>query len=105
MPKNREKFGFPTRNYPYRYPCQLQDEGLADAVAAQPQSLQAGKIYRFVLGLDDSPQPLSDSDAAELLGDPFAELLLKRGTFPLSLEKLLAALNAFNNDAAGLPTQ
>jgi hypothetical protein len=106
MQSNREKFAFPTRNYPYRYRSPLEEEGAADAVEAQPKSLEVGKIYRFVIGSDEMPRQMTESEANDLLCDPFAELLLKRGNFPLTTRKLLAALDAFNGEAGdGLPTQ
>ena len=106
MPSNREKFAFPTRNYPYRYRSRLEDEGAADAVEAQPMSLETGRIYRFVLGLDEMPKKMSEDEMNGLLCDPFAELLLKRGDFPLTARNLLSALDALNSDAnIGLPAQ
>jgi len=45
------------------------------------------------------------SEAEQALCDPFAELLLKRGIFPLTLRALLAALNAAAGDPQGLPQQ
>lgn len=105
MQSNREKFAFPTRNYPYRYRSQLEDEGLADAVEAQPKSLEAGKNYRFALGLEEMPKQMTKEETDDLLCDPFAELLFKRGNFPLSTRQLLNALDAFNNDIEGLPIQ
>jgi hypothetical protein len=104
MPVNREAFTFPTRSYPYRYPPPPGGPE-ADPDPAAEVPLQQGRLYRFVLGLDPVPRPMEDTEAATLLGDPFAELLLKRGRFPLSLEELLAALDAVADDPAGLPEQ
>jgi hypothetical protein len=64
-----------------------------------------GGIFRFIMGLDAAPQNMSDADAAATLNDPFAVLLLRRGTFPQTLADLLAALDAVNNEPAGVPTQ
>lgn len=105
MQNKREKFNFPTRNYPYRSSSLLEDEGLADAVEEQPKSLETGKIYRFVLGLDEMPGQMNEDEIRNLLCDPFAELLLKRGNFPLSTRKLLTSLNVFNDSEEGLPIQ
>lgn len=107
MQVSREGHKFPTRNYPYRYPAARVEgeeaDAVADAVINTP--LEAGRIYRFVLGVDELPQPLSAEDADRLLRDPLANLLLKKGTFPLSLRELLSALDAANGEAEGLPQQ
>ena len=56
---------------------------------AEPQ-IEAGKVHRLVVGVDTPPPKImSASDIEELLRDPFAELLLKCGTFPLSLRACL----------------
>ena len=83
----------------------MEAEGLADEVEEQPKSLEAGKIYRFVLGLDEMPKQMTEGETKDLLCDPFAELLLKRGNFPLSTRKLLDVLNVFNDKEEGLPVQ
>jgi hypothetical protein len=95
----RERQHFPTRNYPYRRPS----PGLA-ADDAPEAPLPAGRLHAFVLGLDAQPRPMSEAEVSSLR-DPFAELLLKRGTFPLTFRALLSALDAFNDDPHGLPTQ
>jgi hypothetical protein len=68
-------------------------------------TLEAGRLYRFVLGVDPAPRPLSVDEANALLRDPFAQLLLGRGTFPLTLRDLLSALDAVNGEAEGVPQQ
>ena len=73
------------------------------ASAAEPR-LDATKIHRFVEGVDEAIRPMDPSEVEEL-GDPFAELLLKQGTFPMSLRALLAAFDEFNDDPSGLPDQ
>jgi hypothetical protein len=97
MDITREQFSFPTRNYPYR-----DRQGLADEPAP---ALDANKIYRFVLGLDKKAREMTGDEVSKLLCDPFAELLLKRGTFSLTLRSLLSALDALNSEAQGLPEQ
>jgi hypothetical protein len=110
---SRLEHRFPTRSYPYRQA--LVREPLAvgmeanssseeSSVDAVPQ-LVADQVYRFVLGLDNEPKPLEPTDVEQLLRDPFAELLLKRGTFPLSLRDLLAAFDTWNDKPEGLPQQ
>jgi hypothetical protein len=106
MPTVREAQHFPTRNYPYHNRPDVA-AGLAADQEAAPKALELepGKIHSFVLGLDAAPRVMTDSETAGLLRDPFAELLLKRGDFPLTLRNLLAALDALNADPAGLPKQ
>lgn len=105
---SREEHAFPTRSYPYRYRSTPGEEGTeADAAAHEvlKMKLEAGCIYRFVLGVDPTPKPLSGNEADNLLRDCFAQLLLRRGTFPLTLRSLLAALDAVNGEPEGLPVQ
>jgi hypothetical protein len=98
----RTEHKFPTRSFPYRKVS--PEEARMTGLVAEPR-LEAGKVYRLVVGLDTHPTPMSTSDMEELLRDPFAELLLRRGTFPLSLRSLLNAFEAFNGDPLGLPEQ
>ncbi|HLM02051.1 MAG TPA: hypothetical protein VK400_13435 [Pyrinomonadaceae bacterium] len=58
-----------------------------------------------MFGLDKKPKPATADEISEMLGDPFAELLLKRGIFPLTLRSLLSALDALNLETQGLPEQ
>lgn len=102
MRTEREKFLFPTRNYPYR------SQEAAGAAFADPEvsaPLEAGRLYRFVLGLDERPRHMEADELSKALNDPFAEMLLKRGVFPLSLRALLAALDAVDAEPGGLPEQ
>ena len=48
---------------------------------------------------------MSDEEAAEELNDPFARLLLRRGTFPTTLEEIVSALNAATADSDPLRRQ
>ncbi|HET6892146.1 MAG TPA: hypothetical protein VFH31_13670, partial [Pyrinomonadaceae bacterium] len=105
---SREEHTFPTRSYPYRHPAPpgalgAQLEAVADAIKSL--ELEPGRVYRFVLGVDEIPTKLSDSEIDTLLQDPFGKLLLKRGTFPLTLRDLLSALDAVNGEPEGLPHQ
>src|SRR6266508_3596271 len=59
-----------------------------------PQQLEQERIHRFILGIDDDVRVMSDAEAAEELNDPFAKLLLRQGTFPTTLEEIIAALMA-----------
>jgi hypothetical protein len=91
---------FPTRQYTYSRGARL---GLA---AAAPTQLAAGSVYRFLLGKDVEPFLLAPERVKAEFHDPFAELVLASGEpLPVTARSLLAALDARNNDAAGLPVQ
>jgi hypothetical protein len=96
---------FPSRRYPLPRTASLSPEGF-ESIQAPPPPLAPGAIYRCVRGVD--PLPGIRMSAAKIqthLRDPFAELLLKRGIFPLSLRELLARLDEHNDAAEGLPEQ
>lgn len=101
MSQKREEFVFPTRQYPYRKRTTASDQPDPALLA----EIQSGAIYRFVLGLDTGPKVMESAEADELLGDPFAELLLRRGTLPATGRDLLAAIDAFSELPEGLPRQ
>ena len=61
-------------------------------------------LHRFVVGSDAAPRPLTPAELARL-GDPFASLLLARGTFPRSGEQLLDAIRARVRKGHPLKTQ
>jgi hypothetical protein len=108
MAVEREQHTFPTRNYPYRQHTTApsaagEDDALDDAMANM--KLEAGRLYRFVLGIDARPAPVGDEELSAGLRDPFAELLLKRGVFPLTLREFLSAVDAHNDKPEGLPQQ
>ena len=52
------------------------------------------RIHRFLVGADPGPVALGDDEAAGLLGDPIATLLLLRGRFPRTGAELVAMLGA-----------
>jgi len=66
---------------------------------------QGGQIFRMIAGVDAAPQPMTDADITSLLNDPFAALLLRRGTFPATLQDVLGAFDALNGQPEGLPAQ
>lgn len=100
---HRTDHRFPTRSYPYREGP--PKETTTWALAAESW-LESGGVHRLVMGIDaPPPRPMNPSQIGELLRDSFAELLLKRGNFPLSLRALLGAFDAMNDDPSGLPEQ
>lgn len=90
---------FPTRQYAY------SGRGGLESVTAVPADLEAGAVYRFVLGRDPTPQRMAVQDIQEILHDPFARLILGRGGSPQTARALLAALAAAEAEAEGLPVQ
>jgi hypothetical protein len=58
----------------------------------RPESLQDGRIHRFVVGEDTRVRVLDADEAARELGDPFATVLLLRGIFPRTAGEVLEAL-------------
>ncbi len=52
---------------------------------------EARRVHRFVVGVDQQARPLDAQELAEL-GDPMAELFFRKGTFPLTVQDLLAGL-------------
>ena len=72
---------FPTRQYPYHRPDPAAGP---EPVLAQP--LIPGTLYRFVVGVDPAPRPLT-AEEIEALHDPFATGLLRWKSFPLTLRE------------------
>jgi hypothetical protein len=60
--------------------------------AAVDLDLDSGRIHRFVVGEDAEPRPMSAAEAENELGDPFARLLLLRGTFPGTADDTVTAI-------------
>jgi hypothetical protein len=58
----------------------------------RPESLQDGRIHRFVVGEDSRVRVLDADEAARELGDPFATALLLDGVFPRTAGEALEAL-------------
>jgi hypothetical protein len=93
---------FPSRQYKY---TTTRLESIGEAMAAPPD-LEAGAVYRFVLGRDSHPQRLSKQQIEDAVADPFAHFVLLQSASPiLTLRALLAHLDRFNADPAGLPSQ
>jgi hypothetical protein len=55
-------------------------------------SLESNVLYRFVKGLESEPTRIPPQQLIDL-GDPFATELLKRGTFPTTLDEVLGELD------------
>ena len=51
-----------------------------------------GVIHRFVVGEDQSVREFRPGEAEAELGDPFAALLLLRGTFPTTAGEVITKL-------------
>lgn len=90
---------FPTRKYRYS-----RGRGPLESLES-PIELQAGTVYRFVLGRDETPIPITPSEIAQTLHDPFALLVLGRGQLPLTLNELVEVLSSPGGDAEDLREQ
>ncbi|MFP5265173.1 MAG: hypothetical protein ACLGJB_25070 [Blastocatellia bacterium] len=97
----REQQQFPTRNYPYR--AGLSGEAAPPNVAP-PQAMEPDTLYRLVLGLDTQPRPMTP-DEVKGLEDPFGRLLRSGRPFPLTLRRLLGAVDALADTQDALPDQ
>jgi hypothetical protein len=67
-------------------------QGRAFLNAPSCSAIDAGKIYRFVDGIDKCLTPMTDSEIAEKLNDPFATSLLRQGSFPNSIDAVATTL-------------
>lgn len=100
MTLSRNRNRFPSRQYAYSIPS----EQFAAETTTPPST--ALSVYRFVLGRDPRPQPLSIEQIRTILHDPFARLILQQATIPiLTLRSLIGYLDGFNADPLGLPFQ
>src|SRR5262245_11132086 len=98
---------FPTRKSSYAR-WERPTGGFESAQPSEAEvgiELAPGVLHRLGLGVDAPPAAPMTAAAIESLKDPFAELLLKRQQFPLTLRDLLSQLDQHNADPAGLPTQ
>ncbi|MFO1002305.1 MAG: hypothetical protein U0936_18415 [Planctomycetaceae bacterium] len=104
---NRPQEDFPTRRHPYRRTSGGGLGVIIESTTSGPvHGLTAGSIYRFVLGVDQQPRPMSNDEIQNKLNDAFAVLLLRTEIFPQTLRAILQSLDAINNDPAnGLPDQ
>lgn len=91
---------FPSRQY--RYP---RAASRAFELAPAEIDLQAGTVYRFVLGRDEVPQPMSREEIQATLHDPFARLALATGALPLTLKAVVALFDRADPGADSLIEQ
>lgn len=89
--------GAPELSAPTRARSVLTDEPAA--------GLPAGQIHRFISGIDASPAVMSAKEVARELNDPFAVLLLRKGTLPTTVHELLAAIDAATGATDNLRSQ
>jgi hypothetical protein len=52
----------------------------------------SGKIYRYIAGIDQCVTPMTDRDIAKTLNDPFATAILRKGSFPNSIDAISTAI-------------
>ncbi|MQS16709.1 hypothetical protein F7Q99_32105 [Streptomyces kaniharaensis] len=70
---------------------QPRNEEPDDGCGAGPTTLEAGRLYRRVGGVDEQARPVTPEELAAL-GDPMAVLFFRRGVFPMTVHDLLARL-------------
>jgi hypothetical protein len=68
-------------------------------------ALTPGQIHRFVEGIDAAPLVMTDEEVTKELNDPFAVLLLRKGTFPSTVHEVLDGLDAATAPADNLRRQ
>lgn len=76
------------------FPSRLLKMGSHEAVGAESAAVDPAKINQHIIGLPDQPRVMTDDEVAELLNDPFAVGVLRRGKFPSTLDELLSGLDA-----------
>jgi hypothetical protein len=68
-------------------------------------ALAPGQIHRFIEGIDAAPVVMTDEEITKELNDPFAMLLLRKGTFPSAVHEVLDDLDAATEPADNLRQQ
>ena len=95
----RPKQNFPSRKYQHRYV-------IPAGVEMDAPTLDAGGLYRFIVGRDSIPHDLRGGATPPPLGDPFARLiLLNAAPAPVTVRTLLDRLDSLNADPRGLTHQ
>lgn len=88
------------------FPTRLLRLSSADGFEAAPQPpIDPKRINQHIEGQTGNPRGMTDAEIAQLLGDPFATLVLRQGVFPKTLTELLAAIDKHNTKPDGLPQQ
>lgn len=54
--------------------------------------VEVGKIYRFIDGVDTCVMPMTDREISQALNDPFATAILRKGSFPDSVDLISKAV-------------
>src|SRR5919106_92622 len=87
-----------------RFPSRLlrvtQLEAQGDPPEPDPQ-----RINQHIQGQVNGRRVMTEDEVAQVLNDPFATLVLRRGRFPRHLGELLEALDEHNTSPDGLPEQ
>ena len=68
---------------------------------SQPATLEAAtddskRIFQQIMGIDSSARPMTQEEIEKNLGDLFAMSVLRKGTFPDTVDEITAAINAAN---------
>jgi hypothetical protein len=71
--------------------------------AAAGPTFDPGRINMHIEGRATSQRIMTDAEVDDLLNDPFATLVLRRGSFPKNLTELLAAIDEHDSSQDGLP--
>lgn len=86
------------------FPTRLLTLGTLEARTAAAD-VHPQRINQHIEGRPDGRRVMTDEEVAELLGDPMATLVLRRGRFPRTLGELLNALDEHNDAPNGVPQQ
>ena len=86
--------------YEQAFPTRLLPENPSAALAADAAT-DPNRINQHIA--PDPSRVMTDEEVEELLNDPFALLVLRRGVFPTSLAELLSALDAHDGADDGVP--
>lgn len=71
--------------------------------AAAGSTFDPARINMHIEGRADGQRIMADAEVADLLNDPFATLVLRRGVFPRDLTELLGAIDEHDSSEDGLP--
>lgn len=70
-------------------------EGMRFSSMSEPncEPVVGGKIYRHIAGIDQCVTPMTDDDITTNLDDPFATEILRKGSFPDSVDAISTAIS------------